>query len=182
MIKNLLKTAYEQKKLVDINFYETEESIIGYITNIEDKYITIEEIDKFGNVDGTTIYKIDCIKNISMDNWYLSSLKIIINNNSQLNKNNRLTLYKNGQELISYFKYLKDKNKIVMLFFENDNYELGLVLNYDNEFILLKDIEQDGHELGITCYRLSDIIGLKYNGLGEQKTELLYNALKDIKM
>jgi len=55
MIKKILKEAFEQKKLVDINIYEAkeEESVIGYIIDLNDKYFTIKEIDKFGNSEGT---------------------------------------------------------------------------------------------------------------------------------
>jgi hypothetical protein len=181
MIKKLLISACEQEKLVDINIYETEEeSITGYITNISDKHFTIKEIDKFGCSDGTTVYAIDKIKNISLDNWYLRNLLIIIKNNSKLNHKSRITIHKKGKELLPYFSSLKENMEIIMLFFEEDNYELGIILDYDENFILFKDIGQDGYELGITCYRTDDLIGLKSRGMGEQKTGLLYKTFKDM--
>ena len=64
---------------------------------------------------------------------------------------------------------------MTMLFFNDDDYELGIILDYDENCILLKDIGQDGIELGITCYRLNEIVGLRYNGLGEQKIKILYD-------
>jgi len=176
MIQNLLKNAYEQKKLVDINIYEPEDedSIIGYITEVDDVYFTIKEINKFGNADGISIYPVEKIKNISLDNWYLRNLQVIINTNSKLNQDNRVTIYKNGKELNPYFRNLKENKIMTMLFFKEDDYELGIILDYDENFISFKDIGQDGVELGITCYRLNDITGLRYNGLGEQKTQILY--------
>lgn len=178
MLRKLLIDAYEQKKIVDINIYEAEEeeSVIGYIIDINDKHCTIKEVDKFGNFDGNTTYAIDKIKDLSSDNWYLHNLHIIIDNHEKLNQDNRTTIYKKGMELISQFKYLKENEIITMLFFEEDNYELGIILDYDENFILLRDIGQDGCILGTTCYRLNEIIGLKYNGLGEQKTKLLYDV------
>jgi len=182
MIHNILKTAFEQKKLVDINIYELEDedSIIGYITEINDKSFKIKEIDKFGYFDGNTIYSVDKIKNISLNNWYLNGLQIIINNVNKLNQDNRVSIHKNGKELISHFKNLKEKEIMTMLFFKKDDYELGIILDFDENYLLFKDIGQDGIELGITCYCIDDIIGLRYNGLGEQKTKLLYDTFKDL--
>ena len=176
MLKQFLKNAQEQQKLVDINIYDDEESIIGYITDVNDNYFTIKEIDKFGYSTGNTVYKIDSIKDLSSDNWYLQCLKIIIDYNNNFSQDNRVTIYKKGKELISHFNYLKENEIITVLFFDEDNYELGLILDFDKDFILLKDIGQDGSELGTTCYRINEMTGLKYNGLGEQKTRILYEA------
>jgi hypothetical protein len=180
MLQTILMSAYELKKIVDINVYETEEeSVIGYITNVSAEHFTIKEVDKFGNSNGSTTYAVDKIKNISLDNWYLRSLQIIIDNHKKLNQDDRVTIYKKGKELTLQFKYLKENNIMTMLFFEEDRYELGFILDYDENFILFKDIEQDGSVLGITCYRINEIIGLRYNGLGEQKTKFLYDNVSD---
>jgi len=176
MLKKILKNAQEQQRLVDINIYDDEESIIGYITSINDDYFTINEIDKFGCSDGNTVYHIDSIKDLSSDNWYLRALQIIIDHKDSLNQDNRNTIYKKGKELISHFNFLKENEIVTMLFFEEDNFELGFIVDFDEDFILLKDIDQGGSELGTTCYRINEIIGLRYNGLGEQKTKILYDA------
>jgi len=179
MLTNILQTAYKQKKIVDINIYEPEDedSIIGYITEINGECFTIQEIDRFGNLNGSTIYAVDRIKNISLDNWYLLGLQIIIDNNDKFNQDNRVTIHKKGKELTSLFKNLKENEIMTMLFFTEDNFELGIILDYDKNCILLKDIGQDGIQLGTTCYQLKDIIGLRYNGLGEQKTKILYDNI-----
>jgi len=183
MITSLLKNAYEQKKLVDINIYdpEDEDSVIGYITEVNDECFTIKEINRYGNADGSTIYNVDRIKNISLDNWYLRNLQIIIDNHNKLNRDNRVTIHKNGKELDAHFKNLKEKEIMTMLFFnfKEDDFELGIILDYDEDCILFKRIGEDGYELGITCYRLNDITGLRCNGLDEQRTQLLYDAFKD---
>jgi len=182
MIRNILKNAYEQKKLVDINIYESEndDPIIGYVTAINDDFFTVNEIDKFGNYNGCTIYSVNKIKNISMDNWYIRNLKIIIDNHFNLNQDMRVTIWKSGNELIPHFQCLKEQQDIVMLFFDNEDFEIGILMDFDSDTITLKNIGQDGYELGITHYPINNICGLKYNGLGEQKTKLLYNAFKDI--
>jgi len=176
MLQKLLIDAYKHKKIADINMYGEEDSIIGYITYIDKEFFTIEEIDKFGNAIGSTTYAIAKIANLSLDNWYLRSLQIIICNRDKLNEEKRITIHKDGKELLPEIEYLKVNEIIVMLFFEEDQYELGFILDYDENFILLKDVGQDGCVLGITCYQLNEVVGLRYNGLGEQKTRILYDS------
>ena len=176
MLHKLLIDAYKHKKLADINIYGEEDSIIGYITNIDEEHFTIEEIDKYGNTDGSTTYAITKIANLSLDNWYLDSLQIIIHNRDKLKEEKRITIYKEGKELLSEIEYLKVNEIMVILFFEEDQYELGFVLDYDENFIQLKDVGQDGCVLGITCYQLNEVVGLRYHGLGEQKTRILYDT------
>jgi len=181
MITSLLKNAYDQKKLVDINIYDTEneDSIIGYVTEINDEYFTVKEIDKFGNYNGSTIYAVDRIKNLSLDNWYLRNLKVIMDNHLIFNQDLRITVWKAGKELIPHFQYLKEQQVVIMIFFDDDDFEIGILVDFDSEMVSFKNIGQDGYELGITHYFINNIRGLKYNGLGEQKTNLLYDTFKD---
>lgn len=178
MLQKTLIDAYKHKKIADINVYGEEDSIIGYVTNIDEEHFTVEEVDKFGNTNGSTTYAIAKIANLSLDNWYLRSLQIIICNRDKLNEEKRITIHKDGKKLLSEIEYLKVNEIIVMLFFEEDQYELGFILDYDENFILLKDVGQDGCVLGITCYQLNEVVGLRYNGLGEQKTRMLYDIKK----
>jgi hypothetical protein len=177
MIQNILKNAFKKKILIDIvmNENEDEESIIGYIVEVDKDYFTINEVDKNGHSNGNTIYNISEIKTISTNNWYLKNLKILIENNNSFNKNLRTTIWKKGKCIIPHFSSIKESQIITMFFFENDDFEIGILLDYYNDYFTLKNIGQDGREYGITTYRMENIIGLQYNGLGEQKTKILYD-------
>jgi hypothetical protein len=176
MIQKLLKTAYEYKKIISINTNDVEwdESIIGYITEIDDVYFTMNEIDEYGIFIGNTIFAINNVIYVQPDDWYMRNLQVAHENRAVFTPNKRVTIWKTGKELISHFKSIKEDEKITRFFFEEDNFVIGLILDFDDNFLLIKNIGQDGKEEGITCYRVNDIIGLRYDGLSEQKIKLLY--------
>ena len=121
--------------------YGEEDSIIGYITYIDKEFFTIEEIDKFGNAIGSTTYAIAKIANLSLDNWYLRSLQIIILS-WQIEWREEDYIHKDGKELLPEIEYLKVNEIIVMLFFEEDQYELGFILDYDENFSCSKMLDK----------------------------------------
>ncbi|MDR1552014.1 MAG: hypothetical protein LBS69_00940 [Prevotellaceae bacterium] len=183
MIKNILKNAFEHKNLIGITTKDIEwdQSIIGYITNYDDTSISINELDEFGFLIGNVTYIIDDILCIQIDDWYMQNLQTIHENKSMFNPNLSITIWKTGKELLIYFKIIKENEKITRFFFADDNFVIGIILDFDNEFILIKNIGQNGIEEGISCYRINDIIGLKYDGLSEQKIKLLYEMNNNTK-
>jgi len=179
MITKILKNALEKELLVDVvmNDIENDESIIGYIIYVNDFFFTIKEIDKFGYFDGNTTYLISEIKNISLYNWYLENLKIVMENNKSFDKNLRVTIWKKGKLIIPDFAFIKENKKLTMFFFDNGDFELGFLSDYNNDFFTINNIGQDGYDNGITTYKIEKIIGMRYNGLGEQKTIFLYENI-----
>ena len=176
MIRNLLLKAYEQQKIISINTddIEWDESIIGYIAEIDDTYFTLNEIDEYGIFIGYTTFAISNVNYVQPDDWYMRNLQIMHENQSSFNPNLQVTIWKIGKDLIPHLGILKGNEKITKFFFEDDNFVIGIVLDSDDDFLLIKNIGQDGKEEGITCYRINDIIGLRYDGLSEQKIKLLY--------
>jgi hypothetical protein len=118
MIKKLLTEALKQKKIISITTKDIEwdQSVIGYITEINDSYFTINEIDEYGTFIGNMIYEINNVLCVQVDDWYLRNMQIIHGNVSMFNPNLRVSVYKKGKELITHFKYLK-KNKKITTFF-----------------------------------------------------------------
>jgi len=176
MITNFLKKFHEQKKIISITTKDIEwdQSIIGYITEINDDFLTINELDRYGMYIGNVTYKISDILCVQLDNKYMRDLQITHESRSIFNPEERVTIWKTGTELIPYFKTIKENEKITRFFFEEDNFVIGIILYFDDGFLAIKNIGEDGVEEGISCYSISDIIGLRYGGLSEQKTKLLY--------
>jgi hypothetical protein len=104
----------------------------------------------------------------------LKKLKIVIENNYSFDKNLRVTIWKKGVSIIPHFLDLKNNKIITLFFFENNDFEIGILLDYDKNDFVIENIDQDGLVYAITTYRIDTIIGLRYNGLGEQKMKLLY--------
>jgi len=177
MITNFLEQAFKQKKLISITTksIEWDESIIGYVTETGNAYFTMNEINAEGDFIGKTVFSIDEVLCVQPDDFYLREIQIIHQNRDVFNPDLRVTVWKKGKDLLSYFKKIKNENKITRFFFEDDNYVIGIVLDYNDDFFVIKNIGENGLEEGISCYKLNDsLIGLRYDGLAEQKIKLLY--------
>jgi len=90
------------------------------------------------------------------------------------NPNNRVTIWKVGKKLEPYFKILKEENILSTFFLNEDDYIIGFLLDFTEHYISIKNIGDEGDDDGVSCYRVENFIGLRYNGLSEQKTKLLY--------
>ena len=176
MITNFLKKSFEQSKIISITTKDIEwdQSIIGYISQLDEDCLTIDELDECGTYIGNITYMISDIRCVQIDDKYMRDLQVVHDNRSEFNPQKRVTIWKAGKKLIPHFKTIKENDEITRFFFEEDNFVIGLVLEFDNDFLVIKNIGQDGSEEGITCYQVDDIIGLRYDGLAEQKIKLLY--------
>jgi hypothetical protein len=64
----LLTYAYETKKVVSIELFESDNSdAVGFVNQINDKYCTISLLSDYGENDGETIFKIEDISHLSCD-------------------------------------------------------------------------------------------------------------------
>jgi hypothetical protein len=176
MKKTLLENAFKEKSLIGIrtNSIEWDESIIGFIVGLEDSFFTINEIDEYGLFIGNTIIAIEDVVNIEIGDRYQIRLRFIYENSSKLKPNNRITIWKEGAELVSHFKTLIENKIITTLYFDEDYYVIGIILNFDGNSIMIKNIGSEGDDDGMSCYPISKIIGLRYDGIEEQKIKLLY--------
>jgi len=184
MIKKILQKAFEQKTLIGITTKEVdwEESSIGFILEINEDSFILDEIDEFGIAEGKTVIEIKEVIYAISDDWYLRKLQQVYDNKSLFDPSRGVKIWKGGEEAIPYIKELKDNKKIARFYFEDKNseinYVIGMVLDVDDQYFLVKNIGGDGSIEGITCYRIQDLIKLRYDDLGEQKVNfLLHNPL-----
>ena len=107
MIRSLLENAFKDKFLIGIRTISLDwgKSIIGFIIGIEESYFTINEIDEYGLLIGNTLIEIDDIINIEINDRYQKRLQYVSDNSSSLNLNSRVTIWKEGEKLIFYFKF-----------------------------------------------------------------------------
>jgi hypothetical protein len=177
MKRSLLESAFKEKTLIGIrtNAQDWGESIIGFIVKLEDLFFTINEIDEYGAYIGNTTIEIENIINIDINSRYEKRLKFINEYISTINPNNRTTIWKEGKLLIPHFNNLIVNETIVTFWFNEDDYVIGLLLKFDEDDILIKNIGREGDEDGISCHYINKLIGIRYNGLEEQKIKLLYD-------
>lgn len=178
MKKTLLDKAFKEKSLIGIRTSSLAwgESIIGFIVELEESFFTINEIDEYGLLIGNTTIVIEDVANVVINDRYQRRLKYIHDNRSLLNPNNRVTIWKEGAELISSFKTLVKTQKITTFYFNEDDYVIGVILEFDESYLMIKNIGSEGDEDGLSCYPINKLVGLRYDGIEEQKIKLLFEA------
>ena len=174
MKRSLLECALKEKSLIGIrmNSQDWGESIIGFIVDLEDSFFTINEIDEYGFHIGNTTVEIENIIDINTDDRYIRRLKFI--HEHVLDPNNRTTIWKENTAIIPHFKKLFENNLITTFWFNEDDYVTGILLKFDEDDILIKNIGREGDIDGTSCHYINKLIGIQYNGLEEQKIKLLY--------
>ncbi len=176
MIKEFLLRAHNEKTLVGVTtqLIAWDESIIGYIIDMDDNYFTINEMDEYGALIGNTTIAIQDVLHIEPESWYMRNLLFIHSKASTFASNSRVTLWKKGGELNVHFEYIKENRILTRFFFEDDNFVIGMIKDLNTEHVMIENIGQDGSWEGVTIYKINDLIGLRYNGLEEQKIQLLF--------
>jgi len=180
MKKRVLKKAYQDETLIGIRTIniDWDESIIGFITIINENSITINEIDKNGYFIGKTEIEINDIVNIDIDDRYQKRLLFIHKNLELIDKNKGITIWKEGIKIIPNIKDLIQNKKITTLFFDEDNYITGYLKKISDSYVMIEAIGSEGDADGFSYYPINKIIGLRYDGIEEQKIKLLNENYK----
>ncbi len=176
MKKTLLEKAIKERTLIGIrtSMIEWDESIIGFIVDLDESYFTINEIDEYGFPIGNTQIAIEDVISINIDDRYQKRLKYVYDNNSMFDVNRRVTVWKEGEKLIPNLKELAESKQIATLFLSDDNYIIGCILKYDKTHVMIKNVGSEGDEDGVSYHPINEFIGLRYNSIKEQKIKLLY--------
>jgi len=176
MRQEILDDALKLKSLIGIrtNGEDWDELIIGFVTELNDLSLTINEIDRNGLLSGSAIILLDNIISLDYSDRYQKRLKFIHENCASLNPNKQIAVWKGGAELTDHFNSLIQSKKIATFYFDEENYVLGIILNFDLDYVLIKNIGREGDEDGTSCHLINKITGLKYDGMDEQKIKMLY--------
>lgn len=180
MKKNIVKKAFKEGLLLGVRTHLLEwgESIIGFIANVEEPFFEINEIDEYGFFIGKTKIQFDSVINIDIEDRYQKRLLFIHENNANFDINKRVTVWVDGKEIINQIKSVKEQNKIATLFLNEEDFVIGFILEYDKEYVMIKNIGVEGDEDGFSCYPISKIEGIRIDGLEEQKIQLLFDNRK----
>ncbi len=178
MQSKILNDAWKAKSLIGIRTKAEDwnESVIGFITELNDLSLTINEVDKNGFLSGMTVILLDNIISLDLDDRYQKRLEFIHGNCKTLKLNEQITIWKEGPELTDHFNSLIESKKIATFYFDEDSFVFGIVLSFDLDYILIKNIGIEGDEDGTSCHLINKIIGLKYDGVEEQKIKMLYES------
>ncbi len=175
MKTQLLINALQTRTLIGIRttMLEWGKRIIGFIDEVAGDYCVINEIDEYGFFIGKPHIHFGDIVNIDIDDPYQKRLMFLHRHKDAFDIDARLTIWEKGAKLIPYFDELIKSGSIVTLFFDEDDYLTGCLSEYSDEELVIDCVGSDGDEDGRSCYPIDKIIGLRYNGIEEQKIKLL---------
>lgn len=176
MKSNVIEKAFKGKALIGLrtNMIEWDETIIGFISDLGESYLTIDEIDESGFDIGSTNIALEDVISIEIEDRYQKRLLFLHKNRSKLDIKRRTTIWKEGEDLIPHFQELIESKGIVTFYFDEDNYIIGLLTKHDNTYIEVYNIGEEGDEDGISYHPIDKLIGLRYDSVKEQKTGLLH--------
>lgn len=178
MKKNLLKEAMLQHKLIAFRTEREKwgESIIGYIVELTDNNITVNEIDEIGSFNGFSTFKLDSIVDIVMDDKTLRCLTSLNTYNKQIFANTTSTIWGIGDEIKNHIFQMKQRNELFTLFVEDDETSvIGFVNDFDDNSVLIDMVDNYGEKNGKILIPYEIITGVRCKSAEDQARLILYN-------
>jgi hypothetical protein len=177
MINDILENARKKNTLIGIRTdrEDWDESLIGFVTNLDESSVTINELDKDGALTGSTNILLTDIVSLDFDDRYQRRLKLIHDSCSLLEANRQVTIWRTGEQLFNQLDILIRNGNISTLYFQGGHYVLGEVKAFDSTYILIHNVGVEGDDDGESCHLVENLIGIKYSGIDEQKVGILYN-------
>ncbi|WP_395065394.1 hypothetical protein [Flavobacterium sp.] len=105
--------------------------------------------------------KLECLNKLSKDLLY---------------HEHQLTILKRGNELVYFFPELIAEKYVVQFYFNDNHHETGILQNYDEKFILCKNVGNNGDYEGFSCFMIENLTGIKYKGIEQHKIKLMFDA------
>ncbi len=176
-MRKILELANKENELIGVRTYslELDEVIIGFVSQIEEDFFVLKEIDENVSFVGkTTIYLEDVITLFYKDR-YQKRLKFLLDRKDDITIGEQTLIYAVGNQLLNNLKEILEKKNLTTFYFKDEHFATGILIELNKEHILIKNIGLEGDEDGVSCYLIDDLCGLRYNGFDEQKLSLLYN-------
>lgn len=182
MIKKILKQAIKENDLVGIRTLslEFDESIIGYVSEINEDSFELIEVDENAILVGKTIINFEDVYCVTYQDRYQKRLKFTLDNIEKIRLGEQILFYGNGVKLENKLQDLLKQRKVATFYFEDEHFATGFLYELNNEYLLINNIGIEGDEDGISCYSKNDLCGLRYNGFNEQNIELLFNSFGNV--
>lgn len=170
-MNNILKEKIAEKSLIGIRTInqEWDEVIIGFPKLLHGDNILIDEIDKYGESLGQTTIKIAEILSIEYDDPYQKRLKSIVESAVSFNDKLKVTIWNKKDDLMIIMNELIRSGDITTLFFDEDFFVTGKIIDFSNDFVKINNISSSGENEGFSVHLSEKLIGIRYNGKEELK-------------
>ena len=180
MMIKVLKDKLVEKSLIGIRtiYQDWDEVIIGFIKSIEGNNLILQEINEYGKTLGETNIDIADILSVEFDDKYQKKLMSILENSDLFESENQVTIWNKAKELKIVVLELIEKDIIATLFFDEDFFITGKILEYQDNYLLVNNITSSGEDDGYSIHLIDKLIGIRFNSKEELKIRYLLEKLK----
>ena len=115
MVFDLLLEAKNKSRLIGLRTknMDFEESLIGFVHELNDGRVIIQEIDQYGKIEGLTSIDLKDILSVDYDDRYQKRLLCIFSNKELLDAEKKVIVYGNPEELVEIVRdCITNKNMI----------------------------------------------------------------------
>ena len=160
MIENILQESMQNKSLVGLNYYGSDNAFYcGYVLEYNEEFLILQHYSKFGVADGLLIHKLGDIKYVEKETEYLKGMKLLIENkDSAMQQKYKL---KKGRNHVENFTMLLESmigNRDHLIKFELNDGDLyfGFIEWCDEDSFSIVNVDIDGLT-GKAVFKLEDV-------------------------
>ena len=170
---DIIKKCHEKNKVVSLYFNKDDNSRhqTGFIAWYNNNEILIKHISDRGLYDGFIVNKFEDLYRISYDDKYENKVLKLYKIKNQSHPEIDI---KDNNVLFSLFDYSMKNNCLCKLELANDDI-VGIITNYNEEYIYIHEIDYYGEKAGICVINYDEIITICCDTDNEQDLMILYS-------
>jgi len=181
ILEKILSNSKQNKSIIGVRKYSDGEDIyIGYIVDYNETLIVLQHITKYGLEDGLIVEMIENIESFETGGEYTSAYQHLLTNHKEIKEQTVKTLkLEEGQNwqyhlLTSMFDIIK----IITVELNNNTFTHGFIVDFDETYVHLNQIDHVGKDEGTIIYKINDIVSLTIDRLESRKRLALYKWRK----
>lgn len=183
MLLELLEESRETAKILSFwNYHESESFWCGYVKDVNEEFVIIQLITKYGKLDGVLVEKLSNIECVDFDDDYAKCMQYILKHNKELEIQSEIepeiSLTEQWQSDVLE-EFVADENVIVRLTIIDDNIYSGIIKWMDSDELLLQILGPLGENKGKTILKIEDISRIRINDINNRKKLMLYKWRKN---
>lgn len=173
MIKDILTEHQKNKKMIAIyvNTDERENFAVGYVVNVVNDQLLFLNVGLHGEFDGYTAAYIDDIYRVENDSRYIKKMQQLCS----FDLSNILKIEKEQSAIMSLINTaFKDNGVIKLSVVEKDNVITGYIVEKNDKFINVLQLDEYGTDDGNSIIEYDDIIQVCYADLDCYDMQVLH--------
>ncbi len=177
----LLEKSKKTKELLSFTKYGDETFWFGYVKEYSEEFIAIQHFTKYGKNDGIIIDPLNGFQRIDYNDDYSKAMQCVIDYTDEIHKPNKIDLdFSSSENFHSKIlhKFLKQKNIILSVQINNDEYLTGYVKEISEIDFSIISVGKIGEDLGISILKIEDITSIQIDDIDNRKRNILYNWRK----